>query len=161
MLTTGRRVVAGWSRLKREQGSDLKSNPSPRHQASALSQRMSSHLMSPVRTRRRRGVEMRPKFDTSPGLSCAAGQRPPSGVFFRFGKNLVGARSVLNQVRQHSEGKAVPAMGKTNKAWHEQNRMPKNPTMQQRIEWHLAHAKACGCREIPQSIQQALAGKQG
>jgi hypothetical protein len=26
--------------------------------------------------------------------------------------------------------------------------MPKNPTLDQRIEWHLAHAKACGCRAI-------------
>lgn len=47
-------------------------------------------------------------------------------------------------------------MGKTNKSWHEQHRMPKHPTLQQRIEWHLAHAKACGCRPIPASILQLL-----
>jgi hypothetical protein len=34
--------------------------------------------------------------------------------------------------------------------------MPKNPTLQQRIEWHVAHAQHCACRPIPQSIQQAL-----
>jgi hypothetical protein len=39
-------------------------------------------------------------------------------------------------------------MGKINAEWHRANRMPKNPTMDQRIAWHVAHAKACGCREI-------------
>ncbi len=47
-------------------------------------------------------------------------------------------------------------MGKTNKSWHEQNPMPKNATLQQRIAWHLAHAKACGCRPVPPSILQLL-----
>ncbi|HMG15817.1 MAG TPA: hypothetical protein VK590_10235 [Saprospiraceae bacterium] len=38
---------------------------------------------------------------------------------------------------------------KTNKQWHENNRMPKNPTIDQRIEWHLNHQKHCQCRNIP------------
>lgn len=36
-----------------------------------------------------------------------------------------------------------------NKVWHEKNPMPKNPTVDQRIVWHVAHAKYCRCREIP------------
>lgn len=51
-------------------------------------------------------------------------------------------------------------MGKTNKLWHEKNRMPKNPTLQQRIEWHLAHAKVCQCRPIPPSILQVVKERQ-
>ena len=47
-------------------------------------------------------------------------------------------------------------MGKTNKFWHEQNPMPKNATLQQRIAWHLSHTQACGCRPIPPSILQLL-----
>lgn len=47
-------------------------------------------------------------------------------------------------------------MDKTNKSWHEQHRMPKNPTLQQRIDWHLAHARACGCRPIPASLLPLL-----
>jgi hypothetical protein len=39
-------------------------------------------------------------------------------------------------------------MSKINAAWHAAHPMPKNPTLDQRIEWHVAHAKACGCREI-------------
>jgi len=36
--------------------------------------------------------------------------------------------------------------------WHEQNRMPKNPTPQQRVEWHVEHAKHCQCRPIPARV---------
>jgi len=36
--------------------------------------------------------------------------------------------------------------------WHEQNRMPKNPTPQQRVEWHIEHARNCQCRPIPDGV---------
>jgi len=39
-----------------------------------------------------------------------------------------------------------------NKEWHKANRMPKNPTLEQRIKWHLAHAKNCKCRPIPKKL---------
>jgi hypothetical protein len=39
-------------------------------------------------------------------------------------------------------------MSKINAAWHRAHPMPRNPTLDQRIEWHLAHARACGCRAI-------------
>lgn len=47
-------------------------------------------------------------------------------------------------------------MGTTNKAWHEHNRMPRNPTFQQRVAWHVAHAAACGCRPMPPAIVELL-----
>ncbi len=37
---------------------------------------------------------------------------------------------------------------KINEEWHLQNKMPKNPTLEQRIKWHLEHVKNCGCRKI-------------
>jgi hypothetical protein len=43
--------------------------------------------------------------------------------------------------------------------WHRANRMPKNPTLDQRLDWHVAHAKVCGCREMPDSIRAAIAGR--
>ena len=43
-------------------------------------------------------------------------------------------------------------MSKTNREWHEQNRMSKNATPQQRAEWHLEHAKHCACRPIPAGV---------
>jgi hypothetical protein len=39
-----------------------------------------------------------------------------------------------------------------NAAWHEAHRMPVGARLDDRIAWHLAHAAACGCREIPKSI---------
>jgi hypothetical protein len=39
-----------------------------------------------------------------------------------------------------------------NKEWHLRHKMPKNPTVEQRIEWHLAHARNCGCRKIEGKI---------
>jgi hypothetical protein len=44
------------------------------------------------------------------------------------------------------------SVGKTNRAWHEQHRMPKNPTPAQRIAWHREHAENCACRPIPQGV---------
>jgi hypothetical protein len=31
--------------------------------------------------------------------------------------------------------------------------MPPRPTREQRIKWHVAHARLCGCRAIPDSIK--------
>jgi uncharacterized protein YdhG (YjbR/CyaY superfamily) len=42
--------------------------------------------------------------------------------------------------------------GKLNAAWHRRNRMPRNASLYQRVVWHLAHARACGCRPIPRSV---------
>jgi len=43
-----------------------------------------------------------------------------------------------------------------NVTWHAKHPMPKRASLDQRIRWHLAHARACGCRPIPRSIAQAL-----
>jgi hypothetical protein len=39
-----------------------------------------------------------------------------------------------------------------NGSWHQKHPMPKKPTLEQRVDWHLAHAKACGCRDIPKTV---------
>ena len=38
------------------------------------------------------------------------------------------------------------------RAWHKAHPMPKNATPDQSIEWHLAHAQNCACREIPAGV---------
>jgi hypothetical protein len=43
-------------------------------------------------------------------------------------------------------------METASRLWHEQNKMPKNPTPQQKIDWHIEHAKHCQCRPIPESV---------
>jgi hypothetical protein len=41
-------------------------------------------------------------------------------------------------------------------AWHEAHPMPRRPTLDQRIAWHLAHAVACGCRPIPDKLADEM-----
>jgi hypothetical protein len=43
-----------------------------------------------------------------------------------------------------------------NAAWHERYPMPRNASLDQRVQWHIQHAKACGCREMPQTIVTEL-----
>jgi len=47
-------------------------------------------------------------------------------------------------------------MGKTNKEWHRQNRMPSKATEAQRIAWHVVHAENCACRPMPERIAAAI-----
>jgi hypothetical protein len=50
-------------------------------------------------------------------------------------------------------------VGKTNAQWHAANRMPKNPTDAQRVQWHMRHAEYCKCRPIPKSVQALIDAK--
>lgn len=47
-------------------------------------------------------------------------------------------------------------MNKINADWHKANRMPKNPTLDQRIAWHLEHAKNCNCRPLEGKILEEI-----
>ena len=43
-----------------------------------------------------------------------------------------------------------------NKEWHEKNRMPKNPTFEQRAKWHIEHQRNCSCREMPKTLKEQI-----
>jgi hypothetical protein len=43
-----------------------------------------------------------------------------------------------------------------NKEWHLRNKMPKNPSMEQRIRWHEEHVRECACRPIPATVRAAI-----
>lgn len=45
---------------------------------------------------------------------------------------------------------------KINKDWHLANKMPKNSSLDQRVEWHLAHVKNCQCRKLEGSILEEI-----
>ena len=48
-------------------------------------------------------------------------------------------------------------MGKANTEWHLANKMPKNATFDQRVEWHREHLKHCACRtDLPPDIRKAI-----
>jgi DNA-3-methyladenine glycosylase I len=40
-----------------------------------------------------------------------------------------------------------------NARWHDKHPMPKAPTPTDRVLWHVEHAKACGCRPVPKSLE--------
>jgi hypothetical protein len=49
------------------------------------------------------------------------------------------------------------ATTKLNREWHMAHPMPKNPTLQQRIDWHLEHFKHCNCRrDIPPKLKAEM-----
>jgi hypothetical protein len=48
---------------------------------------------------------------------------------------------------------------KLNKIWHETHKMPKNATIEERIEWHQEHMLNCLCRPPPQNIASMIAKK--
>ena len=39
-----------------------------------------------------------------------------------------------------------------NKLWHQQNKMPAKPSLEQRIQWHQEHQIHCACREAPKGL---------
>lgn len=44
-----------------------------------------------------------------------------------------------------------------NKTWHAANRMPKNATLEQRVQWHTEHLDHCGCRkDLPPAVQAEI-----
>ena len=49
-----------------------------------------------------------------------------------------------------------PMPSKINASWHLKNKMPKNASLDQRIEWHLAHAKNCSCRPLGGKILEEI-----
>ncbi len=48
-----------------------------------------------------------------------------------------------------------------NADWHRVNVMPKKPTLEQRVAWHVEHSANCACRPMPESIRAALGGMEG
>jgi hypothetical protein len=45
---------------------------------------------------------------------------------------------------------------KINKVWHLKNKMTKNPKPEERIKWHLAHAKHCLCRPMSEKLKEEI-----
>jgi len=45
---------------------------------------------------------------------------------------------------------------KINREWHLAHPMPRNASLEQRLEWHAEHEVNCGCREMPPSIRKEL-----
>ena len=46
---------------------------------------------------------------------------------------------------------------KINAEWHAEHKMPKNPTLDQRVQWHLEHARNCACRPVDAKMLEEFA----
>lgn len=53
---------------------------------------------------------------------------------------------------QHGE----MSMPTINQAWHEKHPLDPKARLEERIHWHLEHAKHCGCRPMPLDIRAAV-----
>jgi|RhiMethySRZTD1v2_1073278.scaffolds.fasta_scaffold10802_2 hypothetical protein len=47
-----------------------------------------------------------------------------------------------------------------NARWHATHPMAKNATLDDRVRWHVAHAKVCNCRPMPPSVVAELKRRQ-
>ncbi len=45
---------------------------------------------------------------------------------------------------------------KINREWHLKHKMPKNPSIEQRIAWHIEHQKNCSCRKISGKMAEEM-----
>jgi hypothetical protein len=45
---------------------------------------------------------------------------------------------------------------KINAEWHSKHKMPENPTLDQRVKWHLEHARHCSCRRLEGKILEEI-----
>ncbi|MGO9558748.1 MAG: hypothetical protein ACLPQS_17450 [Acidimicrobiales bacterium] len=39
-----------------------------------------------------------------------------------------------------------------NRQWHAEHRLGSGASLDDRVRWHLEHAKVCGCRPIPDLV---------
>lgn len=47
-------------------------------------------------------------------------------------------------------------MSSPNKQWHATHRLSEYATPLERISWHQAHQKNCGCNPVPHTIQKMM-----
>lgn len=47
-------------------------------------------------------------------------------------------------------------MAKIHREWREAHRMPKNASEDERIAWHIDHARNCECRKIEGKLAELL-----
>ena len=46
--------------------------------------------------------------------------------------------------------------GAVNAQWHDEHVLGQGASMDRRVEWHLEHAEACGCRPVPATVAAEL-----
>lgn len=47
--------------------------------------------------------------------------------------------------------------GRMNASWHQDNKLCRTSSHEDRLRWHATHALVCGCRPMPAAIAAELA----
>jgi len=81
--------------------------------------------------------------------------RPLVGQALREKGRPWGYNGAVRSPAKSRSGEA--AMGMINKDWHLANRMPKNPTHEQRMAWHIEHAANCRCHSLTDKLKAEIA----
>jgi nicotinate dehydrogenase subunit B len=81
------------------------------------------------------------------------GERLAAAVFDQTYRNAYVAHAAMethSALAMFDNGKVTVGWEATmNAIWHQRHTMPKNSSLEKRMRWHLAPAKACACRGIP------------
>lgn len=75
--------------------------------------------------------------------------------------SLHGYNTPMAKIKSHSKKteQQVPHMefdSSPNAEWHLKHQLPKNPTLDQRVKWHMEHARRCPCPSKDQDILEEL-----
>src|SRR6185369_12520762 len=74
-------------------------------------------------------------------------------------RQMDAAMTAYNNLYVERPRESTEGNSKMNTEWHRKNRMPKTATLEQRVAWHIEHARECGCRPMPESVRSAIAGE--
>lgn len=79
----------------------------------------------------------------------------------RARRNRSDTLTDMSETESHSQetGQRVPRLefeSSQNTAWHSKNKMPKNPTLDQRVKWHIEHVRNCSCRPLGGKILEEI-----
>lgn len=58
--------------------------------------------------------------------------------------------------RAHRLERKVPSVPRLNAEWHQNHRMPKRATLDERLAWHLEHEAHCACRPMPDNLRDLV-----
>ena len=53
-------------------------------------------------------------------------------------------------------GGGKPGGRPMNRNWHEQHQLSRAASSDDRVKWHVEHAKVCGCRPIPARVLEEI-----
>jgi uncharacterized protein YdhG (YjbR/CyaY superfamily) len=109
-----------------------------------------SHIgVYPVSAAMKKAVKGLSRYTSGKGTARFPLDKPiPSALIGKMAKFRAKER-LAKLVAKAPKRRAIRVL---NAGWHRRNRLPPGANEYRRAVWHLAHARACGCRPIPKSV---------